>query len=486
MQQNRQVLTVSQLNRAAKDLLETYLPLLWVEGELSNLAVPSSGHWYFSLKDSGAQVRCAMFRNRNMMVRFKPEPGKKVLVRAKVSLYEGRGDYQLIVDHMEPAGAGDLQRQFELLKEKLQAEGLFDPALKKPLPAWPQRLGVVTSPTGAAVHDILHVLRRRFPALPVIVLPVAVQGNEAAGQIAAAIETANRHALCDVLIVGRGGGSLEDLWAFNEEVVARAIYASEIPVVSAVGHEVDFTIADFVADMRAPTPSAAAELISPDGQALLQQIKQHEQQLSRCMTAHLRWQRQQVEHLRARLPHPKQKLQAQAQTLDHLEVRLHRAMTTTLRSARQRMEHLRARLPHPKQQLQGQAQKLDHLEMRLHQAMKAAVRNAQQQFERLAHQLQRCNPQAQVTKHAHQLQVLRLRLEAAQRKQLERQQQRVQRVAGLLNSVSPLNTLSRGYAILLTAEGQAVRDAAEVAAGQTLTAKLHKGELSCEVKRTAT
>ncbi|MCR6653551.1 MAG: exodeoxyribonuclease VII large subunit [Cellvibrionaceae bacterium] len=438
MQQNRQILTVSQLNRAAKDLLETYLPMLWVEGELSNLSAPSSGHWYFSLKDSGAQVRCAMFRNRNMLVRVKPEPGKKVLVRGKVSLYEGRGDYQLIVEHMELAGAGDLQRQFELLKEKLQAEGLFDPAHKKPLPAWPRRLGVVTSPTGAAVHDILHVLRRRFPALPVIVLPVAVQGNEAAGQIAAAIETANRHALCDVLIVGRGGGSLEDLWAFNEEVVARAIHASAIPVVSAVGHEVDFTIADFVADLRAPTPSAAAELISPDGPALLQQLKQYELQLSRCMAAHLRWHRQQVEHLRARLPHPKQKLQAQAQTFDHLEMRLQRAMATSLRGAQQRVE-------------------------------------------RLHHKLQRFNPQHQLARHAHHLQVLTLRLEVAQRKSLEAQQQRLQRAAGLLQSVSPLNTLSRGYSILLTDTGHAVRDSAEVNEGQTLTARLHRGELICEV-----
>jgi exodeoxyribonuclease VII large subunit len=439
MQQNRQILTVSQLNRAAKDLLETYLPLLWVEGELSNLSAPSSGHWYFTLKDGGAQVRCAMFRNRNLLVRFKPEAGKKVVVRAKVSLYEGRGDYQLIVEHMEPAGAGDLQRQFELLKEKLQAEGLFDVDHKKPLPPWPRRLGIVTSPTGAAVHDILHVLRRRFPALPVIILPVAVQGNEAAGQIAAAIEIANRHDLCDVLIVGRGGGSLEDLWVFNEEIVARAIYASEIPLVSAVGHEVDFTIADFVADVRAPTPSAAAELISPDCQALLHKLRQHKHQLARCMAAHLRQHRQQVNHLRARLQHPGQKLQAQAQKLDHLEIRLRRAMSASLHQAHQRVE-------------------------------------------RFEHKLQRFNPQRLLASHAHHLQVLTLRLEAAQRKQQDARQQRLQQAAGLLQSVSPLNTLSRGYTILLTQEGRAVRRADEVVSGQELTAKLHQGELVCEVK----
>jgi len=482
MQQNRQILTVTQLNRAAKDLLETYLPLLWVEGELSNVSVPSSGHWYFTLKDSGAQVRCAMFRNRNMLVRFKPEAGKKVLLRGKVSLYEGRGDYQLIVEHMEPAGAGDLQRQFELLKEKLQAEGLFDPDHKKPLPPWPQRLGIVTSPTGAAVHDILHVLRRRFPALPVIVLPVAVQGAEAAGQIAAAIEHANRHELCDVMIVGRGGGSLEDLWAFNEEVVARAIYASQIPIVSAVGHEVDFTIADFVADMRAPTPSAAAEVVSPDCQTLLHKLRQYEQQLTRCMTAHLRWHQQQVKSLRARLPHPRQQLQARAQKLSHLEMRLQRAMKTALRDASQKVDQLRLRLPQPRQTLQAQAQKLDHLELRLQRALTSSLRHAQQRVERLQHRLQRCSPQRQLAGHAHRLQVLTLRLEVAQRKLLDARQQRLQRAAGLLQSVSPLNTLSRGYAILLTQDGHAVRHSEEVNEGQQLTAKLHRGELLCEVK----
>jgi len=436
---DRQILTVSQLNRAAKDLLETYLPSLWVEGELSNFSVPSSGHWYFSLKDSSAQVRCAMFRNRNMLVRFKPEAGKKVLVRGKVSLYEGRGDYQLIVDHMEPAGLGDLQRQFELLKEKLQAEGLFDPAHKKPLPAWPGKLGIIPSATGAAVHDILHVLRRRFPALPVILLPVTVQGNEAAPQIAAAIRTANQHQLCDVLIVGRGGGSLEDLWAFNEEIVARAIFESEIPVVSAVGHEVDFTIADFVADVRAPTPSAAAELISPDGQALLHRLEQQRSRLSRSINSQLRWLHQRLETLRARLQHPGRKLQQQAQTLDHLELRLERAMVLALRNARHRLE-------------------------------------------RLEHKLQQVSPQRQLGQQKQRLEFLFTRLRNAQSRQLEQKQQRLKNLAGVLQGVSPLNTLARGYSILLTASGTAVRDAAEVNTGDQLTARLHRGQLICEVK----
>lgn len=438
MPPERQILTVSQLNRAAKDLLETYLPLMWVEGELTNLSVPSSGHWYFSLKDSGAQVRCAMFRNRNMLVRFKPQAGKKVLVRAKVSLYEGRGDYQLIVEHMEPAGLGDLQHQFELLKAKLQAEGLFDPQYKKPLPKWPRTLGIVTSPTGAAIHDILHVLQRRFPALPIVLLPVAVQGAEAAGQIARAIALANEHQLCDLLIIGRGGGSLEDLWAFNEEVVARAIFASQIPVVSAVGHEVDFTIADFVADARAPTPSAAAELVSPNQAELQECFSQHLRNLTRLMHGQLRWHQQHLRHLRSRLQHPGQILQARAQKLDQLEMRLRRTMRVHLAHARQRLDHNRRCLHQvgPRKHLQQQRLTLNHL---------------------LA------------------------RLQRAQRHILERQQQRLTRSVRLLHNVSPLNTLSRGYAIVLTEQGQAVRVAGDLTPGQKLQARVQQGRFDCEV-----
>jgi exodeoxyribonuclease VII large subunit len=438
MPPERQIFTVSQLNRAAKDLLETYLPLLWVEGELSNLSAPSSGHWYFTLKDAGAQVRCAMFRNRNQLVRFKPETGKKVLVRAKVSLYEGRGDYQLIVEHMEPAGLGDLQHQFELLKARLQEEGLFDPALKKPLPFWPRCLGVITSPTGAAIRDILHVLQRRFPALPVVVLPVAVQGNEAAAQIANAIHLANLHQVCDLLIVGRGGGSLEDLWAFNEEVVARAIHASTIPIVSAVGHEVDFTIADFVADLRAPTPSAAAELVSPNQVEVQEQLERFERTLTRLIRQHLQWQKRQVQHLRARLAHPGQLLQQRAQRLDQLELRLKRALRVKLSDASQRLAHLNRSLQQltPGRQLQQQRRNLDQLLSRLTRA---------------------------------------------QRHLLERRQQHLTRSAQLLHSVSPLNTLNRGYAIVLNPQGQAVRSATQVKLGERLQARLASGRIDCEV-----
>ncbi|MFW5824439.1 MAG: exodeoxyribonuclease VII large subunit, partial [Marinobacter sp.] len=257
-------LTVSELARQVRHLLESSFMQVWVEGELSSLSRPSSGHWYFSLKDQRAQVRCAMFRGFNQRVRPLPKEGDQVRIRGRVSLYESRGDFQIIVEHMEPAGLGALQQAFDALKARLQAEGLFAPERKKPLPAMPRHIGVVTSPTGAAIHDILIVLGRRCPGIPVTLYPTPVQGQTATASIVAAIQRAVRHGQADVLIIGRGGGSLEDLWCFNEEAVARAIAACPIPTVSAVGHEVDVTIADFVADLRAPTPSAAAEKISPD------------------------------------------------------------------------------------------------------------------------------------------------------------------------------------------------------------------------------
>ena len=266
----RDIYTVSRLNREVRVLLERGFGTLWIEAEISNFARPSSGHWYFSLKDANAQVRCAMFRQRNYLSTFTPKDGQKVLVRARIGLYEPRGEYQLIVDHIEDAGRGALQRQFEELRARLAAEGLFAAERKRPLPGLPVRIGIITSPTGAAVRDILHVLARRFPAIGVLIYPVQVQGAQAAADIVAALELAGRRADCDVLILARGGGSLEDLWAFNDERLARAIVASPIPIITGVGHEVDFTIADFAADVRAPTPSAAAELVVPDAQEWLQ------------------------------------------------------------------------------------------------------------------------------------------------------------------------------------------------------------------------
>src|SRR5919106_1076433 len=264
LEETRDIYTPSRLNREARVLLERGLPALWLEGEISNLSRPSSGHWYFSLKDEAAQLRCAMFRQRNMLTRFSPRDGSRVLVRGRVSLYEQRGDYQFIADYMEEAGEGALRQRFELLKVKLAAEGLFAVERKRPLPRMPRRIGVITSPTGAALRDVLHILRRRFCTIPILIYPVQVQGGVAAAQIARTIRRASARAECDVLVLVRGGGSLEDLWAFNEESVARAIYDSAIPIVTGIGHEVDFTIADFVADVRAPTPSGAAELVAPD------------------------------------------------------------------------------------------------------------------------------------------------------------------------------------------------------------------------------
>ncbi len=279
----REVLSISQLNAQARMLLERGLGSVWLEGEISNLARPASGHWYFSLKDESAQVRCAMFRNRSMLVRFPVKDGARVLARGRVSLYEARGEFQVVIDHLEEAGEGALRRRFEELKRKLLAEGLFDAARKKPLPTLPRRIGVITSPTGAALRDILHILQRRFPAVPVLVYPVAVQGEAAPREIVQALQLAAARRDCDVLILARGGGSLEDLMAFNEESVARAIYACDIPIISGVGHETDVTIADFVADERAPTPSGAAERSVPDSAEYLRAFAAHERNVVQCL-----------------------------------------------------------------------------------------------------------------------------------------------------------------------------------------------------------
>ncbi|HJS22269.1 MAG TPA: exodeoxyribonuclease VII large subunit [Steroidobacteraceae bacterium] len=335
----RDVYTVSRLNREARVLLERTMPALWIEGEMSNFAAPSSGHWYFSLKDTNAQVRCAMFRQRNQLSLCKPRDGLHVLARARVSLYEPRGEYQLLVDHLEEAGEGALRRRFDALKARLQQEGLFAAERKRPLPALPRRVGVITSPTGAAIRDILHVLRRRFCALPVLVYPVPVQGAGAAGQIASMIRLASARAECDVLVLARGGGSLEDLWAFNEEVVARALFDCRIPTVSGVGHEIDFTIADFVADVRAPTPSAAAELIAPNGQESLDRLVVLSRRSTRCLQRRLEDCGARHEWLARRLAqaHPGARLRHQAQRVDDFEQRFRRAVRAMLSRASSRL-----------------------------------------------------------------------------------------------------------------------------------------------------
>ncbi len=437
----RQVLSISELNRAARSILEGSFPLLWIEGEISNLARPASGHLYFSLKDSGAQIRGAMFRNRSIHLRFRPENGMQVLVRARVSLYEPRGDYQLLVEHMEEAGDGALRRAFEALKQRLGREGLFASEDKKPLPPIPRCIGVVTSPSGAAIRDILSVLKRRFPAIPVVIYPVAVQGDGAAQQIASMIELAGERRECDVLIVGRGGGSLEDLWAFNEEVVARAIYASSLPVISAVGHEIDFTIADFVADQRAPTPSAAAELLSPDSEEMQQQFVQ-------------------------------------------LQTRLCQSAERRLVQARERLHWQQKRLIHPGKRLHDIAQRIDELEQRLETACNHKLRHKRAELNGLAARLRHCTPAHRVQNILTKCATVRNNLYSAMRHQLENNRQRLSMQMRQLDAVSPLAVLGRGYAIVSRPDGTIVRSSRSVTTGEKIEAKLGTGRIRCRIQET--
>jgi len=438
----RQIFSVSELNRTVRQLLETHLPLLWVEGEISNFARPASGHWYLTLKDGQAQVRCAMFRNSNMRVNFKPANGTQVLVRCRVGLYEGRGDYQLIIEHMEEAGFGALQRQFEILKQKLVSEGLFASEHKQEMPSSVRHVGVVTSPTGAAVKDILAVLKRRFPAIKVSIFATAVQGEQAAGQIISAIESANHQAQCDVLIVGRGGGSLEDLWPFNEESVARAMFASKIPVISAVGHEVDFTIADFVADLRAPTPSAAAELISPDGDDILRQFIGFEILLADAIARKTTTLAQRVDSLKKRLRHPGHKLQEQAQHLDHLDIRLRRAMNNRLQQQRQQMNTVQSKLA-------------------------------------------RVHP-GEAISHYHQLLAMHVKqMSRSVKQRIELSQSRTVQAMHLLDTVSPLKTLGRGYSIIRDNQGGVVKSVTGVSAGDKLKSQVVDGAIYFTVDSTS-
>ncbi|MCB4812183.1 exodeoxyribonuclease VII large subunit [Methylovorus menthalis] len=340
------ILTVTELNRLARDTLERAFPLFWVSGEISNLTRAASGHWYFSLKDAGAQVRCVMFRGRNSYLDWQPREGDKVEARALVTLYEARGDFQLTIEFLQRAGLGTLFEAFEKLKTKLQAEGLFDAALKRPIPAHPQRIGIVTSPDAAALRDVLSTLRRRMPSLEVIIYPTPVQGKGAATQIAAAIETASARAEVDVLIVCRGGGSMEDLWQFNEEIVARAIHGCSMPVISGVGHETDFTIADFAADVRAATPTAAAELVSADRQALLQAQAQLSRRLSRAMQQLLSQRMQHMDYLTRRLLSPSQQIAHRGHQLQQWQWRLQQAMRQKLGRQAQQLQSLQQNLMH--------------------------------------------------------------------------------------------------------------------------------------------
>ncbi|WP_372966055.1 exodeoxyribonuclease VII large subunit [Marinobacter sp.] len=431
-------LSVSELNHQARRLLETSFMQVWVEGEISGLSRPSSGHWYFSLKDQKCQIRCAMFRGANQHIRTLPRDGDQIRIRGKVTLYENRGDFQIIVEHLEPAGLGPLQQAFEALKIKLQAEGLFDSAQKKQLPAMPRHIGVITSPTGAAIHDILTVLARRCPAIPVTLYPTAVQGKAATNDIVNAIERAQQHNVADVLIIGRGGGSLEDLWCFNEEAVARAIARCHIPTVSAVGHEVDVTIADFVADLRAPTPSAAAEKISPDQQDWQRRLGEQQGRLRLSALRLLQRLENQLRHLSARLRDPRRELQDKAQRMDELDMRLNKAM---------------------RQKLDQQRLKADHLTLRLAtQSPGKSIASTEEQVARL-----------------------RERMQLAIQQHLRQQREKLQFHAQTLNVVSPLATLGRGYAIVKDEKGGIIRNATQLSPGQVIQAQLGQGSISARV-----
>ena len=437
----RDVYSVSRLNREVRVLLERGFGSIWLEAEISNFARPASGHWYFSLKDASAQVRCAMFRQRNMLAAFTPRDGQKVLVRARIGLYEPRGEYQLLVDHMEDAGLGALKRQFEELTAKLAAEGLFATERKRPLPRLPRRIGVITSPSGAAIRDIVHVLARRFPAAEVLIFPVPVQGAQAAAEIAAAVALAGRRGDCDVLILARGGGSLEDLWAFNDEALARAIVASPIPIVSGIGHEIDFTIADFAADVRAPTPSAAAEIVVPDAQEWLKTIRT-------------------------------------------LGARLQQAMRRRLSDPRERLRWLtgRAALVSPTARLAQQMQSLDDLEDRLTRGMYQRLTELRSDFVERRSLLWQMSPIARLRESAHRRQSLAARLNAAQLQQLRRARERLMPLARTLQAVSPLATLDRGYAIVSRADGGILRDAAQAPPGTIIEARLAVGRVRAKVE----
>jgi exodeoxyribonuclease VII large subunit len=437
----RKPLTPSQLNTLARNLLEDAFPLIWVEGELGNLSRPASGHLYFTLKDERAQVRCALFKPKSQWLKFTPREGVRVLARGRLTLYEARGDYQLILDTLEEAGEGALRRAFEQLKAKLQAEGLFDSSRKRPLHAHVRRLGVLTSPSGAAVRDVLSVLVRRFPLVDVDILPVPVQGDGAAAQIVRMLQAAGRSGRYDALLITRGGGSLEDLWAFNDEALARAIAASPVPVVSAVGHEVDITLADFAADLRAPTPSVAAELLVPDRADLQAQLRA--------------WHRRMIAAQERILRHA-------IQRSDRAALRLH-AMRPQAR-----LEALRRRQEDMKRRLDA-AWNLQHQRRRARLQHDGAILRAlrpQRRLERLRERLQGLAPRAQ----------------AASVRDLQRRALHLQSLARSLEAVSPLATVARGYAIVQREDGRIVRRVHDVIAGERLTARVSDGVLRVRVE----
>lgn len=479
------ILTVSQLNYSVRHQLEAEFGHIWLVGEISNFSQPVSGHWYLTLKDEQAQVSCAMFRMKNQRVGFQPRNGMQVLVRAGVSLYEPRGDYQVIIETMQPAGDGLLQQQFEQLKMKLAAEGLFAQEHKKPIPSFVKTVGIVTSSSGAALQDILHILQRRDPSLRVVIYPTMVQGKEATQDIVSMIELANLRQECDVLIVGRGGGSLEDLWCFNEEAVARAIYASQIPIISAVGHETDVTIADFVADLRAPTPSAAAELVSRDQQDLVRQL-QHK--LDRASLAFDRlWSEKigyfQQLNLRLNAQHPAKQLQRYQQQLTQVEQRIQRTLSNLLFYRQRQIQQLSDRLKaqHPQRNLERQRLQLNNLHKRAEQQIEQIFLRKQQRWQTAEKRLERNPLPHQIIQSQQQWQNLSQRLTYAMEKQLVEKQGNFKQLCVQLESLSPLKVLARGYSVTQDAQGKALLSVNDVKVGEQIHTRLEQGEIISQV-----
>lgn len=437
---SHEILTVSQLNREVRLILEGSFPLLWIEGEISNFSTPSSGHWYFSLKDQATAVRCAMFKTQNRRLNFSPKDGQHVILKARVSFYEGRGEFQLLVDHIEDAGVGKLQKAFEALKKRLLEVGLFDTIHKKALPKIPRCIGIITSPTGAAIRDILHVLKRRFPVAPIIIYPTLVQGDFAAANIVDAIKIANHRNECDCLILARGGGSIEDLWPFNEETVAMAIHQSVIPIISGVGHEIDFTIADFVADVRAPTPSAAAGMVSPDIQELLTFLSETHQYLCRLLTQQCVRLREKISWLEKHLfqQHPKRRLQNTMQQLDLLEATLIRLQFHLMQS----------------------------LQKKLHQSYLSLLEH-------------------KPTHHIHRLQHALVLKENFLKNRittlLAKSHDQFIHLTSKLNALNPLSTLERGFAVATLPDKTILRSKKQVKKGDQVNLKLSDGNVSCTV-----
>ena len=479
------IFTVTQLNYSVRHLLEVELGQVWLTGEISNFSQPVSGHWYLTLKDENAQVRCAMFKMKNLRVNFRPQNGMQVLVRASVSLYEPRGDYQLIIESMQMAGDGLLQQQFEGLKMKLAAQGLFAQEHKKPIPKFVKRVGIITSPSGAALQDILHILNRRDPSLQVVIYPTLVQGKEATQDIIDTIRLANQRKECDVLIVGRGGGSLEDLWCFNEEAVAYAIYQSELPIISAVGHETDVTIADFVADLRAPTPSAAAELVSRDQQEIVRQLQHHLNMVNLAFDRLWAEKLSRFQHINLRLnaQSPAKQLELLHFKLTQVFGRLQGRLEQSLKLKEQKIAQLflQVQAKHPSRQLELQKLHLTQQETRLCKQIEQLFNVKRQKFYFAKQWLDNSTLPHNISRQNQNLQQLSHRLTYLIEKQFTKQQQGFHALCTKLDGLSPLKILGRGYSITQNDQQHVITNTKQITKGDRITTQLVNGQILSEV-----